>query len=77
MELIFGQQAILSIVVHLFFIGVAWWALQALKFDLMIKTTDVLRARVLFIFITIALGSTVAEFFLTYFYYSMQLKYLF
>ncbi|OZM56376.1 hypothetical protein CIB95_11410 [Lottiidibacillus patelloidae] len=77
MELIFGQQAILSIVVHLFFIGVAWWALQALKFDLIVKTTDVLRARILFIFITIALGSAVAEFFLAYFYYSMQLKYLF
>jgi uncharacterized integral membrane protein (TIGR02327 family) len=77
METVFAQLAMLKIIVSLFFIGVTWWALQALKIDYFIKTNDVFRARILFIFLTIAIGSSVANFFLDYFSYSMQLKYFF
>lgn len=73
----FGMQALLSIVSHLFFIGVTWWALQALHFDKLLRAGRVLQARVLYILLTIAIGSTVSGFFLDYVGYSQQLPSLF
>lgn len=32
-----GQQAIVGIVIHLFFIAVTWWALLAVNIDPLIK----------------------------------------
>ncbi|MDN4524821.1 DUF1146 family protein [Fictibacillus fluitans] len=72
-----GQQALLDILVHLLFIGITWWAMQALNFDTFIRKGKVIQARVLFVLVTIALASLVSNFFLAYLNYSTQLKYLF
>ena len=32
-----GQQAMLHIVLNVFFLGLTWWALQSFRFDLFVK----------------------------------------
>jgi uncharacterized integral membrane protein (TIGR02327 family) len=77
MEGQFAQQAIISILVHLAFISLTWWALMGLKIDPYIKGGRTLQARVLFILLTITIGSIVGNFFLDYLFWSQQLKFLF
>jgi len=74
---VLGQQALLSMIVHLCFIIVTWWALQALNFDKLLRSNKVLQARVLFILLTIVIGSTVSNFFLDYLGFANQLPYMF
>ncbi|PLR94497.1 DUF1146 family protein [Bacillus sp. T33-2] len=69
----FGSQALVSIVCHLVFIALAWWALQALNFDRFLRANRVLQARVLYILLSIALGSIASNFFLDYLLWSQQL----
>jgi uncharacterized integral membrane protein (TIGR02327 family) len=73
----FGQQALISILSHLVFIGLAWWSLQALKFDVLLRANHVFQARLLYILLSIALGSTVSNFFLDYLLWSKQLPQMF
>lgn len=74
---VLGQQALIGITAHLFFIAITWWALQALNFDKLIRSNSVLKARVLYILLTIAIGSTVSNFFLDYLGFSNQLPFLY
>ncbi|MCI4138762.1 DUF1146 family protein [Bacillus vallismortis] len=74
---VLGQQAVIGIVVHLIFIAVTWWALQAVNIDPLIKKGKVVQARLLMMLLTIAIGTAVANFFLDYLNYSQQLPYLF
>ncbi|MBY0123219.1 DUF1146 family protein [Bacillus sp. S/N-304-OC-R1] len=69
----FGQQALLSIISHLVFIAVAWWALQAIRIDQILRPNRVVQARVLYILLSIAIGSAVSNFFLDYLLWSRQL----
>ena len=69
----FGQQAIVSIISHLAFIALAWWALQALRIDQILMPNRVLQARVLYILLSIVIGSSVSNFFLDYLLWSQQL----
>lgn len=69
----FGQVALFSIVSHLVFIAVAWWALQAIRLDKLLKPNHVFQARLLYILLAIFLGSSVSNFFLDYLQWSRQL----
>ncbi|WP_026696016.1 DUF1146 family protein [Peribacillus kribbensis] len=71
-----GQQALLGIVIHLICFALTWWALQSLNFDKMLRAGRVMQARVLYILLTIAIGSAVAGFLLNYLFWSNQLPYL-
>jgi len=73
----FGSQSLLSIISHLAFIALAWWALQALHFDKLLRAHRVIQARVLYILLSIVIGSTVSNFFLDYLLWSQQLPTLF
>ena len=73
----FGGQALTGIITHLLFIAVTWWALQALNFDKLLRSNSVIKARVLYILLTIAIGSIVSDFFLDYLGFANQLPYLF
>lgn len=73
----FGQQALLGMIVHLCFITITWWALQALNFDKLLRPKRVLQARILFVLVTIAIGSAVSNFFLDYLGLANQLSYMF
>jgi uncharacterized integral membrane protein (TIGR02327 family) len=73
----FGQMALISIFSHLVFISLAWWALQAVRLDQILKPNHVFQARLLYILLAIFLGSTVSDFFLDYLQWSRQLPLLF
>lgn len=72
-----GQQALISIISHLIFIAIAWWALQALNFEKMLRPNRVFQARLLFILLSIVIGSGVSNFFLNYLLWSQQLPLIF
>jgi uncharacterized integral membrane protein (TIGR02327 family) len=69
----FGQQALLSLLSHLVFIAISWWALQAVRLDKLIKPNHVFQARLLYILLAIIIGSSVSNFFLDYYQWSKQL----
>jgi uncharacterized integral membrane protein (TIGR02327 family) len=69
----FGQQALLSLISHLAFIAISWWALQAVRLDKLIKPNHVFQARLLYILLAIIIGSSVSNFFLDYYQWSKQL----
>ena len=69
----FGQIALLSILSHLFFIAISWWALQAVRLDQLLKAGHVFQARLLYILLAIIIGSAVSNFFLDYLQWSQQL----
>ncbi|MGM9926164.1 MAG: DUF1146 family protein [Bacillus sp. (in: firmicutes)] len=71
-----GQQAMLGILSHLFFIAVTWWALQALRFDKLIRSNKVMQARLLYILLTVVIGSTASNFFLDYLSWSLNMPFL-
>lgn len=77
MEMMIGQQALISIFSHIFFTGVSFYALRAVMFDKWIRKHNVLQAQILYIFLSIALGTTVSTFFLNISSWSRQLPYLF
>jgi uncharacterized integral membrane protein (TIGR02327 family) len=72
-----GHQALVSILSHLVFIALAWWALQSLQFEKLLRANHVFQARVLYIMLSIALGSIVSNFFLDYLLWSQQLPLIF
>lgn len=69
----FGLDALISIITNLFFIGLSWWALQAIKLDRFLKPNRIMQSRALYILLSIALGSIVSNFFLDYLHWSRQL----
>lgn len=77
METMIGQQALISIFSHIFFTGVAFYALRAVMFEKWIRKHNVLQAQILYIFLSIVIGSTVSNFFLSISSWSRQLPYLF
>ncbi|UOE93925.1 MULTISPECIES: DUF1146 family protein [Bacillaceae] len=73
----FGQQALLHIVVNLFFLATTWWALQSFKFDLFVKDPNGAKAKTLMILLSIAISHLVSSFFLEYLSWSTMLRHLF
>lgn len=73
----FGQMALISILSHLVFIAVSWWALQAIRLEKWLKPNHVFQARLLYILLAIFIGSSVSNFFLDYLQWSRQLPLLF
>lgn len=73
----FGHQALVSIISHLVFIALAWWALQSINIDKILRGSHVFQARVLYILLSIVIGSTVSNFFLDYLLWSQQLPLIF
>jgi uncharacterized integral membrane protein (TIGR02327 family) len=69
----FGQIALLSIFSHLVFIALAWWALQCIRLDKLLKPNHIFQARLLYILLAIVIGSSVSNFFLDYLQWSRQL----
>ncbi|WP_425454600.1 DUF1146 family protein [Gracilibacillus dipsosauri] len=72
-----AQNGLVSIISHLIFIVITWQVVQSLNFDELFRKNKVFEARILIIFLTIAIGSTVSNFFLDFLNWSQQLIYLF
>ncbi|MCU9613294.1 DUF1146 family protein [Caldibacillus lycopersici] len=72
----FGMSSVLSILSHLLFIGLAWWALQAINYEKFLRPNRVTQARLLLIFVAIMLGTAVSNFFLDYINWAQQIPYI-
>ncbi|MFD1020109.1 DUF1146 family protein [Thalassobacillus hwangdonensis] len=73
----YAQQALISMVSHLIFIIITWKVLQSVKLDAWIRKGHVFEVRVLMIFLTITIGTSVSRFFLEFLQWSQQLIHLF
>ncbi|WP_035722489.1 DUF1146 family protein [Gracilibacillus boraciitolerans] len=72
-----AQEGLIGMLSHLIFVIITWQVLQSLNFDELFRKHKVFEARILIIFITIAIGSTVSNFFLDFLQWAQQLIYLF
>ncbi|WP_313893369.1 DUF1146 family protein [Psychrobacillus sp.] len=77
MGLLNGEQAVIAILANVFFIGISFYALQAIMVEKFIRKNRVFQAQLFYILASIMIGSTVAEFFLNLTIWSNQLQYLF
>jgi uncharacterized integral membrane protein (TIGR02327 family) len=77
MGAIMGFQPLLAIVSHTIFIAIAFFALQAIMPEKIIKKNRVFQAQLLFILLSIAFGWAVSNFFLELSYWSGRLPYMF
>ncbi|HET7521785.1 MAG TPA: DUF1146 family protein [Bacillales bacterium] len=75
-ELTFGVQAVMYLLINLFFIVLTWWALQSFRFDVFLKDPNGARAKTLMLLVTITVGSVVGTFFFQYVNWSLRLHYL-
>jgi uncharacterized integral membrane protein (TIGR02327 family) len=65
---------LLNIAAALFFIIIAWWGLQALKFEKLVRNPQSAQAKLLQILLSIALGTVIANFFTDYLSWFTLLK---
>ena len=72
-----GQQALFGIIAYIFFIGVTFYALQAFRLEQVFKKGKTFQIQVLYILLSIAIGSSVADFFINFTNWSQNLPYLF
>lgn len=77
MGLLNSEQALIAILANIFFIGISFYALQALITDKIIKKHRVFQAQLFYILTSIVIGSIVANFFLNLTSWSNQLPFLF
>jgi uncharacterized integral membrane protein (TIGR02327 family) len=68
-----GLQAMISILIHLSFLALTWWALQSLKFEAAFRHPKSLQARIFYVLLAIAISYPVAKFFLDYVVWSLML----
>lgn len=73
----FGFNPLLAILSHIFFIGVSFYALQAIMPENIIRKHRVFQAQVLFILLSVLIGWGVSNFFLELSYWAGRLPYLF
>ena len=67
-------QAGINIVVTLVSVGLAFWAIQAIRWDLFIARPQSPQAKLLYIFLSILIGGAVSRFFMDYLAWSLWLK---
>ncbi|TVY09307.1 DUF1146 family protein [Paenibacillus cremeus] len=72
-----GLNGMINISVVLVFIGFSWWVLQELKLDAIVKRPKSPQARLLQIFLSVALGYQLARFVIDYFLWSTWLPGMF
>jgi uncharacterized integral membrane protein (TIGR02327 family) len=69
-----GMAGIMNITVVVLCIGLAWWGLQQFRFEVLLKQPKSAAAKLLQIFLSIALGYQVARFLIEYFHWSFWLQ---
>ncbi|CAG7634289.1 hypothetical protein PAESOLCIP111_03552 [Paenibacillus solanacearum] len=72
-----GMSGLLNIVIVLVFIGFSWWVLQELKLDALFKRPRSAQAKLLQVFLSVALGYQLARFVIDYLSWSTWLKGMF
>jgi uncharacterized integral membrane protein (TIGR02327 family) len=69
-------SGLVHIILSIIFIGLSWWVLQIVRWDLILLRPNSPQGKLLVIFLSILIGSSVARFFSDYFDWSSVLKYL-
>ncbi|HZW67905.1 MAG TPA: DUF1146 family protein [Pseudogracilibacillus sp.] len=72
-----GFFSLIGMLSHVMFIYITWLVIQSVNFDQFFHTNKVVEARLLIIFITIAIGTAVSRFVLDIIQWSQDLIYLF
>lgn len=72
-----GISGMYNIFVTLLSIGLSWWCLQIVNFDVLLKNAKSGQAKVLQIILSVVLGYHLAKFVIDYTYWSSMIKYLF
>jgi len=72
-----GQEALIGILSHIFFISITFYALQAFMLEKLFKKNKVFQVQLIYILLSIAIGSAVSNFFLQISNWSGKLPYLF
>lgn len=70
-------NALVQMFIHLFFIAISWWSIQAIQLEKWIRKNKVTQLQVLYILLSIALGSIVSNFFIEYLQLGSNLTELF
>lgn len=70
-------NAAVQIFIHLSFIAISWWALQAIHFEKILRKNKIVQIKALYILLSIALGSLVSNFFMNYLQDGLTLSNLF
>ncbi|WP_411502915.1 DUF1146 family protein [Brevibacillus centrosporus] len=60
-----------SIIVTIVFIGLAWWSLQSLRFEKIVKKPNSAQAKLLQILLSVVVGYEISRFFLDYLGWSL------
>jgi len=77
MQSYFGYTGLLGIIVTITSIALAWWALQAFRFDIFTANPKSPQAKTLQIILAVVLGHQLAQFFIDYLGWSFNLQNLF
>ena len=72
-----GIQAAGTLLSHIIFILLTFWALQAVRVEKVIRKLHVNQAKVLYLFVSIAIGYLVSSFFMEFILSSQNLIFLF
>lgn len=72
-----GIQALISLISHIIFTLLTFWGLKGLMIEKWIKKNHVSQARLLYLFLSIAIGYLVSSFFIEFILMSRNLVFLF
>lgn len=72
-----GFQAMVGLVSHIFFIGITFYALQAFRLEQIFKKGRTFQIQLIYILLSIAIGSSVSNFLIDFTSWSRQLPYIF
>lgn len=70
-------QSLITLISHIFFIGLSFWGLQSLRIQHLFKKNSVQQARFVYVMLAIALGFLLSSFFMDFLTHSQNLVYFF
>lgn len=72
-----GISGLTAIIVSLICIGLSWWAMQNVKWDLFIRHPRGAQGKLLQLLLAVIIGHFVAAFVIDYLRYTIMLRYMF
>ena len=69
------MQSLVTLISHIFFIGLSFWGLQSLRIDHLFKKNKIQQIQVLYLLFAIVMGYTISQFFLDFLTHSQNLIY--
>jgi len=70
-------QSVVTLISHIFFVGLSFWGLQSLRIEHLFKKNRVQQVRVFYVLIAVALGYLLSSFFLDFLTHSQNLIFFF